>query len=252
MKDADKLIEVLKFYRFHEPVPVEARSHMLRARKETLKRILREKGKYSLLVLLAVNLFYLLKKFGISITLTKSVIIATMVSVLTAGSMTVTAYYIVIHTIYDKPDTIEEPDVKKNMKEKEEVEGQEPIKTDTREQSIAVRPPVPPPLINIMPFKHDKSLKSISDSLTKSISNSIKSSKGSWAVTTRGKLPSGKRAGKVLFGSVARLGDKFIITARLVDRKSSRVLQFFKETAGSQDDLKDAGKRIISRINKYL
>jgi TolB-like protein len=251
MNNPDKLQEVLKFYRFHEPVPDKARGHMLRARKETLIRILKEKGKYSLLILLALNLFYLLKKFGISITLAKSVVIAAVVSVFTAGSVTVTAYYVIAHKVFDKP-AIEEPEEKMNIKEKGEVDEQVPAKTGTGEKSVAVRPSVPRPLINIMPFTHDSSLKGISDSITKNISSSIKSIKGNWAVTTSLSLASGKKAGKVLFGSVARLGDKYIITARLVDRKSSRVLQFFKETAESRDELQDAGKRITSRIKKYL
>ncbi len=252
MRNEDKLREVLEFYRFHEPVPAEARSHILRARKETLKRILREKGKYGLLILLGVNTYYLLKKLGISISLGKSVTIAVTVSLLSATAVTVAAYFTVQYAISGKPGVIEKPEIEEKIKKESEVEKKSSLKTNIDGKPVALKPAVPRPLLNIIPFKHDKSLKNISAQIVKNISSSVKSSKGDWAVTTSVDLPSGKKAGKVLFGSIAKLGDKYIITARLVERKSSRVIQFIKETAESEDEIEDAGKRIISHIKKHL
>ncbi len=250
MKNADKLRELLEFYRFYEPVPPEGQSRIPQARKETLKRILRKKGKYGLLILLGINTYYLLKKLGISISLAKSVIIAVTVSVLSVTTVTAAVYFTLQYVTGEKPDIIEKPEIEEKINK--EVEKRGSLNADIDEKPVAIKPAVPRPLLNIIPFKHDESLKKISAQIIGDICNSVKSSKGNWAVTTTVDLTSMKKADKVLFGSIAKLGGKYIITTRLVERKSSRVIQFIKETAESEDDIEDAGKRIISRIYKHL
>ncbi len=114
MNSEETLKAVIDKYKLSEQMPPEVRASMARHRKEGLVNILGKDSKNTLLISAVVSFFLWIKKFGISISITKSTAIVVTAIAVAAGTVTVTGVYtakvIIRHIHEEKQSTHAAPD----------------------------------------------------------------------------------------------------------------------------------------------
>lgn len=111
MNSLETIQLIVKSAGMDAPVPQEMRAFFHESSRKNLIVILRKAGKCGLFTLCAINLLFLLKKLGLSLTVAKAYIVLTVATALTAGTA-VTASAVAVHSVITRTHTAAAPQPK--------------------------------------------------------------------------------------------------------------------------------------------
>jgi hypothetical protein len=237
MKD-DKLKKILEKYKLDQPLSRKTKKDIIHKRKKSLIAILKKKNKYSTLVLLSVTLLFWFKRFGISISLTKSsIVIITGAIIATSAITTVTTYTIKNYFIEEK----KEKEIPKKKHKQEKVEKEKPVKTtkpDKKEQKY---------VISMIPFEYDKQIADIGKKISSTLYKNINSRKDKAVYYGKGNKKNITSRLRIV-GSVIKLGEGYFVTAKIIDIKDAKVKYHVSENAKSVDDIPSVCEKLARKL----
>jgi hypothetical protein len=247
MTRAEILNNLLDTYKFTRPIPVEVRRRIMKEKRRTLVAILKEKQKYSVFILLALYLYFLAKKLGISLPIAKVVMLTGVTAVTSAALVATGSYKLAQHIITHSSAIIQESPITMEA----EKEKTEPDKIGTSHSAPAAvgNETV---IIGLVPFD---SLQGDDPVARKAAA--ILAGKLDELENTRGILmsPARRDYGAIrylIFGSVVKSAGKYKIMVRLVDRETSQILANTYDEIGSVSEVGRACDKIIDGIRPHL
>jgi hypothetical protein len=230
-KDAIK--ELLKKYKFDRPLPDDRKKQLGRIRKKSMIAILEKKGKYSSFLFLAVTFFFWVKRFGISLSLGKSAVAVLTAMIVILGAVATSAYYAVSGLLM-----------------KHEITSEQAMTSPTKDPGRPLEPPREEKTsyrIVVGNFDFDPELAAAGRQTNSSIRSELLRIKGGTMVAMAG-APGSAKTNMILAGSIIRLDATFLITAKIIDRTTSRVLFLVSESAESEQDIPRACRVISEKI----
>ncbi|TAL29462.1 MAG: hypothetical protein EPN93_21435 [Spirochaetes bacterium] len=238
MKRIDALHDVLAAYGLTHDMPVSARAAMRDSQKEVLSAILKNKGRLTLLVSLAVGFQFLLKKLGIGITLAKSALAVSAAAIGATIVISGTAVY-TIHKVVLAPIVEESANPH---------EG-----TDSRDREKKSLEFIHPPFdLGIMPFESDASVSREAARVSLGIAQLTLRLKGPDHAAFMANPTAFAKPRRALTGTVVKLGSIFRISVKLIDNASSQVVFFTSENANGEADIDRACAAIMARMEGKL
>lgn len=239
MSRTEKLNEVLTKYRFTGPVPPDVRKAMEKSKRKTLAGILRGKGGFGLVVFLSVSLYALLKKTGISVTITKcTVAVWCSLVIIAAAAVSGGTYLAVRHITAVVPLEINSPAVP----DESETEGRQPAPAQpTAGQGRFVYD------IGIAGFESGADA-GIASELSEALQRILAARTPGMRIGIVKRGTPGPSARLMLAGSLIRLEHSYRVTARLIDAKSSKIITMTSVTMESGDGVESTGKKIVDTI----
>ncbi len=240
MTNEQILQRVLEKYKFEKPLPPEVRRDMTAMKKSTLRVILKKNRKYNLFVLLVISVYFSAKKFGAGLSFAKSITVAAALSLIAAGAVIVGSYFAVTSVMLKKPQSGHELH---GLMEKGAVNTERIIiPGSNKEQGVRK------PLIGLSPFKFSGDDGPLAGQLAKSIAAELRKIRsGENAEIIEG--PDAGKAGSMIIGSLVAVEGGHMLTVRLVDSHTSRILMYISENIESGHDINPAARNIASRIS---
>ena len=215
MTNTETMRLILSFYRFDMPLYKRERARAVKSKKKVLVGILKKYGKYTLLIMLCVNLIYLMKKAGVYITLEKAMRVVSVSTVAVILLMSLIIAYLLMR----------EPE--RAMVTRNGIVSA-PVAADKTEPAKAVEKPiaeVKPEIryrMQIADFTCMPSEKKMTASFVRALKRELKKSGGADAAAFMKETPD-YQAPVVLTGSITKSPDGYMIIVRAVDSSSSEV-----------------------------
>lgn len=232
MTRKDPIRELLKKYKLDRPLPDGQKNRLGSIRKKSMISILRKRGKYSPFVLIVVWFFFWIKRFGVSLSLGKSAVVVFTAIIITMGAVATSAYYAV------------------NLLLKEEIKT-ERIKQDVNKnagpEAASGREAAHRYQIVIGSFEFDPEIGATGRQINNSIRYELIRIKGGNTVAPPG-VPGTVAIKNILVGSIIKLDKTYRITAKIIDRSTSRVIYLVSESADSTQDIPRACRALSEKI----
>lgn len=232
-------IEAMKLitdsYKFNITVTAERKKIIMNSKKRVLISILKENKKYTLAVMGTIMFYFWIKKLGLGITISKAAVVAAGAAAIAVAGVRVAGAVAVKHAVETK--TVLEEKVSTVIGNTLPVEN-------TPEKKVSAA--VPKAQCAILLTASDDSLKLLTARLANAINAQLQAGKGSHF--SKVGLSSSDDTPYSLSGSMLKLGEKYIVTVRLVDSSSSKVLANMKETINSPDEISAAAKKIGNEV----
>ncbi len=246
MNKKNNIDQLFEKYKMKEPLPPEVRSRINKSKKKSLINILSQ-GKKNYFIIITVSVLLFMKKFGLNLTLLKSVILAGASAVIITGTAVVSTAA-VYYKIFN-PNDLKKP----VMDVPEDITNTSGISTSTNEKSSADKtfaaPKVQIPFeVGIMYFYSDAKSSAFSSKIMAGVTqNLIKLRNPDFAGFVSDSKSSNK-AKKILTGSVLKLDNNYKITLKLVDFKTTQILVYITETVEKEEDAARASESIAKKI----
>jgi len=231
-------------YKLSDLKPVNVQVMAISSGRENLVTILKKTGHYSILFGLSYRLYYFLKGLGINATIFQAKIVLLAVSVNAAVSFAAGGLY--LKKTYFSYLLTDLPVIKEriNYTEKTADVPDEYDKTDKKTisaESLSVKPEYE---IGIADFTGDNNdgLK-VSLTIYKNLAEMIGQNKITFLKETKR-----KKVGKILTGSVRRIGKEKIVTVRLVNVKDSKIISIISEKINSDDEAESTCRKIAGSV----
>jgi hypothetical protein len=243
MSRTEKLNEVLTKYRFTGAVPPDVRKAMEKSKRKTLTGILRGKGGFGLVVFLSVSLYALLKKTGISVTITKcTVAVWCSLVIIAAAAVSGGTYLAVRHIMAVTPPGLHNTAV--------------PVESETNVQQPAPAQPTAGQGrfeydIGIAGFESDTDT-GITSELSEALQRILAARDPGMRIGIVSRGTTGPGARLMLAGSLIRLEHSYRVTARLIDVKSSKIITMTSVTMENREGVESTGKKIADTIAKAI
>ena len=223
---------LLQKYKLDEPLPEKIQKDILKNKNRNYKKILKSAGKYSFLTGLFASIYFFIKKFGVSITTAKSIISITAVVGISTGAY-FTAPYVA--------EQFKTEDISISLTEKIDAPGKKPF--------ILKAPD--PVTIGIMPFIGTGVDKEILNRAANVIAGELSRKRGKGYAGNFGTVAK-NNARYSMFGSIEKVDEMVLLTVKIVDIKTSKMLHMSDEKLGSIDELDSACKRIALEISEKV
>ncbi len=228
---ADLLNRLLNKYKYTDSIPVEIRNFLVKSRTKVLKSSLKAVGDMNMLYSFTVTIFFGLRKFGIRPSLGTSQFVAGAVSIITASAFIVGSVY-ASHQLMAEKGIVTPVSV--NVKADTESDG---VQQELRTYQFGVKMFIAKNVTKRITAK-------TVDTIAKELSR----------ITGKNKVINlSRKQGKVknnITGSIGKLGSKYFITVKIVDKKSM-VLFSTKKRINSLDELKNACNDIAKELVNY-
>lgn len=222
----DPIKELFKIYKFEKPLSDDQKKQLNRSKSRSLVAILKKQKKFTPILLLSVTVFFWIKRFGINISLGQSLVAAVTSIVFATGTLSAGTYYAARHFFF--PDRVKE--LKKEDKE---------IKTVV---------PEPHYRIVIAGFAFENDIAQVGKKVNGIIVQDLIQHWGASAIGLMGAKGS-EHAGRIITGSVVKMEKSYLITAKIIDRKTSQIILYTTETALSDADIPRACRTIAGKIS---
>jgi hypothetical protein len=232
-------------FKFEFPIPEDIQKFILSNKHSLAVKVLKSVDNYGLFYGLVLRIYFGAKKMGLSLSVAQSifmlwVISASITSLLAAG----------MYFAYYDDENIRSINPSNNMPlnsiEKTDDSGAEKQfkKRNTPQAGSAVR-------IGIQLFSAENTDNKTAESITDSIASTLVGLKGKDIIFN---LRKGRTASinKIITGSVGKLGDTYIITAKMIDIEKSKVIYVTSENVNSSEKFNEACKKIGTRISDNI
>jgi|GEM_PF-3063583 len=240
MTNTETMRLILSFYRFDMPLYKRERARAVKSKKRVLVGILKKYGKYTLLIMLCVNLIYLMKKAGVYITLEKAMRVVSVSTVAVILLMSL----IIVYLLMREP---ERAMVTRNGL------VSAPVAADKTDPVRAVGKPiaeVKPEIryrMQIADFTCMPSEKKMTASFIRAIKRELMRNGGSDAAAFMKDTPD-YQAPVVLTGSVTKSSNGYMIIVRVVDSSSSEVKMLSRNSVTEPEDFAVTAKKVAEEI----
>ena len=236
-------------FAFKEPLPEHIQQAIQSYKKESLVQTLKELGEYNIAYGLILKIYYLTKRLGISISVAQSKMIFGIISFLIGIVLTI-VLSIAIKNIGITENTVID-NTKKNEFMKEESKTYKQI-INKKSQIDKKKNKNTKFRIGIEEFTGDLIDKSILKKITDNLAYKFIQIKGKNRIIDLRSNRGQSHINLLLRGSIEKLGETYIITAKIIDIESSRILFITTEEAESIDSIKDACSMIAERAAESL
>ena len=231
MINEELLVEKLLLkYRFTEPVPVEYRNHIAASKRNTLVSILKKNKNYSITLWAAIIVYMFLRKLGIAVSFLQAAVISGVTATVLAVTVTTCTVKIV-------SAVKERMDAKTNsiVYEKEPAE----ILTMQSGGKSAV----------LMKFTGTHDAGHLSDSATMIFADTLKKEIGESNLSI-GNADTDKKY--IITGSVEKLPDGYLLTARVVDKSSSVIIHMDMKEISDENQLNAESGKMARKLARKL
>jgi hypothetical protein len=238
--DINSMKRLFDKYGVSSPLPEDIQLHALKVKKKNFIAILKKLGIFSPLYGLIVTLYLFLKEIGIGFTLVQSAGAFFIASSITAAAIT-TGGYIIIKNVLVKPPHQEE-------KREQKVNAPDaPVKT---EEEAAIRKYARyRHVIQFYGLENNGADNPLVMQLSDIIRNEIIKLKGRDSITI---IPSKAGSRTLLTGSVEKLEGRYLLSMRLTDRRSQRIIFAATEGAATAELLKKTGMRMAGELSERM
>lgn len=235
---ADIFRKLMEKYRFMEPVSPAMQVTSLLYKREILVGVLRASGSYSIIYGLSLRLFFRLRSLGSGITSAQCVALTCGIIASVAALLSAITIYIAI------PDRISAGDKDRPVPVKPD--GYiVPHREDLPGKKMNTKAPC---IVLVEQFTAENVDTAMAWTVADALASGLKSMIGEDAVGIAGK----ERGGRIIMGSVGRMGNVYLISARMVDAKSGRLVFSTTEKVEGPDNISDAGIALAKRIGRML
>jgi hypothetical protein len=238
MNNYEALDLVLQRYKFTVPLPQPAKAHAEKSKMKNLEKILRKQAKTGLLTGSAVYLFFRIKRAGYTLSITKAYITAVIIAAGAACAVTAASAAAIV--VYARNPTPVIPAAPATPK------------PSAAQSAPSADKPKPKPAIawklEIQPFSSAPEIRETAEIITSALKTRL-SSDMRLPVFVTGSADAD--APMILVGSVVKLDDKFILNARLVDTKTSRIVLLISEKS-SAVEIKNLATAAADKIAREL
>lgn len=227
---------VLEKYRFALPLDPEGKRAADISKKKNLSKILRTHGKTGIFTAVAVWVLFRAKNAGYTLTLTKAYITAVALAAASACAVTAaSAVAVVSYVRSSAPAVISAPP------------AQESAAPAVRSPQAVSRSAIQWKL-ELQPFSSAPEIKGTADLITAAVRTKL-STEMKIPVFTTGSVSAD--APMILVGSIMKLDSNYILNARLVDTKTSKIVLLISEK-GSEDRIRDIAAAAADKISREL
>lgn len=246
-ENRDILKEVLKKYRFEEPLTAQSRKRIVINRKRSLKKILKIKGFTSIFVAAAVTIYMNIKKIGLTISLTKCLIAVYSLAAAVIIALSTGGVILVKNVILeqDQAGSFNEHNLEADNNIEKEDMNLPGSANNSRIDALKFK-------LVVLPFTFDEKTSDANDIVQNTIFAELERLKGSNKIKRILSSDEDVNVSNALMGSVTMLDNKYRVTVRLLNRKSSRILSMESETAKNREGLERACKELARKIAEKI
>jgi hypothetical protein len=229
---------ILKMYSFEQPIPDSVKLQMMVSMRKNLVIILKRFGKYGIMTMTAVYLFFVLKKIGLSVSLLKAYIMLLVMSALVAAAVGFVAYSIVNKYFTD------EVAQKATSVACDADTGK---KIPPLQKSIQLTQNYK---VEMFPFVASGEIASESKKVTNAIFSYMKKQLNETVVLSE--MSNRAESPYMMVGSIIHICDTNTINARLVDARNSMVLLYISEEWANDDDIGPIAEKIAFACSRKI
>jgi hypothetical protein len=253
-----KFHSLLERYRFREPVPGNLQKYILRNKRDAAVRTLRHFSDYSFVYGLVLRMFFGVRKIGIRLSIVQSKIAVFLVAVFIVFLIGIGAVL-----YYDTADVIAPPGknniIPRTLPDNSVHPPAFPDRAIKKKENNSVPEDtgmVVEPSVKFRLGVDTFTSSSLDSGETGRIGNLITQElvrlKGKGSVMRLGVKYRRKNANMILLGGVEKLGDTYIITAKIVDVERGTVLASFNDSAGSYAVIDASCVRIAGKVAEKM
>lgn len=229
------LQRLLERFKFFKPISLGIQRYILSTKKGVLMATLKSVGVYSFFYGLVLGIFFRARRMGFSLSVAQSAFVLGIISTIIACAITVGAALSI--------QSLSSVETEKKVIGPERVEN----KTETREktnkviQGIRYR-------MGIQPFTGENVDSVTMKMITNRIAHRLIVLKGENRVIrmSSGKRP--KNVNLILMGFVGKMGDIYMISARVIDVETARAVFMTSENFTSENEINTACDRIAGNV----
>lgn len=231
MINEELLVEKLLIkYRFTEPVPVEYRKHIAASKKNNLIHLLKKNRNYSFALWGAIIVYMSLRKLGIAVSFFQATVISGVTA--TAVAVTVTAGSVkAVSVVKEKIDA----QTKTIIYEEEPAQV---LNTQSGSKSAA-----------LMKFTGTHGVGDLSDRATLIFADTLRKELGENNLSF-GKSDTDKKY--IITGSVEKLPEGYLLTARVIEKSSSVVIHMDMEEISDERQLSNESRKMAGKLAGML
>jgi len=240
---------ILERFRFREPVPQSVQEHVLISKRKALIGVLKTVNDYSLVYGAVLVVYFASRRIGLRLSVAQSKLaIAAAVIVVTAAVL-LASWLFATRSLPRDTSGVDRPSASAVGIA---IVGEERKKVLSDEKIIDEKTaPIVKYRVGVETFTSEIVDRAKRDRIADSITNSLARLAGAEKVVRLGRAGR-KNVNRVLLGSVEKLGDTYIITARIVDVEKSRVLFSASENVDSSAGIDDACALIARKAVRYV
>lgn len=243
---AEKIKKIIERFKLEEPVKEDDQHFARRRKRGLLLAILKSIGEYGLFYGLALRVFFAAKNIGVGLSMAQSVAVTLATAAVVAASATGgVVYYIKYH--YPVKEVMQ-PEQKSALEPLAEVKKNETSSVQLK-QGNGHHPQY---RLGIQPFSGENVDEASAVRATDLIIKKLKELKGEGYLTS---LSNRSRTGNVaviLVGSVGKIGDNYVIFAKLIDVATGNNIFSTSETVTVQGDFDSACGRVAGQLSDNL
>jgi len=240
------LRQVLEKFRLTRPVPAELRARILATKGPRFREALRRTGDYTPLFGAAAWLFFLLRRFGIGVSVAGSAVILAVTAVTLATAVSAGAYFAAVRTAPPLPGSVEKSEgamipvpATVHPAAKDAAPDPAPEDPDVVRNRSGVA------LFTAAGAERETVLK-----VTDTVARELAQLMGNEKIVS---LRLGRRkVGRMILGSVEKLEGTYTITARVVGVADSKIISFVTESAATKDELEEACRKIAHELARHI
>jgi hypothetical protein len=227
-------------YGISRPLSREIQVRALNAKKRNFTAILKKLGIFTPLYGLIVSVYFFMKEVGIGLTLVQSAGLFFIASSITTAAITTGGYVIIKNALVKPPRQEEKQEQKVN-------DRQAPLKLD--EEAAVRKYGRYSHVVQFYGLENNGAENPIVAQVSDIIKNEIIRLKGRGKIAV---IPSTPGSRTLLTGSVEKLGGKYLLTLRLTDRRTQRIIFAASESAATVELLKKTGIRMAGELSEKM
>jgi hypothetical protein len=237
----DSLNLLLNKYKFANEIPSNVQKHILKSKKRALFSIYKKNKKLSVLVFFAVNLYFLIKRFGLPFTFAKTYVITVVSIAITLGafaagsSVFIYDQYFVEKHVYDGVSLVKGIGIEHISDE---------IKAKPAKLAFSHK-------LTIIPFEAEDSEAKIAKNILNDIMKHLIRIKRKPVVVIKHDISQAETV-KLLIGVIIKLEDTYRISVKIIDKETTEVDFYDVEQVKSQDEISDACLRLARKISSKI
>jgi len=244
IEDLILLQNLLEKYKVTAPLPHVVQEHILDNKRKQLVVILKKLGRYNPLFGIILFVFFLFRKLGFGLSIIQSAIILAASSALIVGSISVSTY-MYVKQLPDTEPQVEQPGIIDNP----------PSVSDNSRTSVQKQKKTAPTghlkfknFIQLHPF--ESSSEKFSQAITSEMKKELARLRGKNNILMSGN--NSQESSVLMFGSVEKIKTSFIITTRLVDKKTGKLIYMTSEQFKSMNEIDRVCNKIAGAISEKV
>lgn len=242
MSGFDTLKQLFEKCKLSENLSPETKKVMLDSKKEVFIKIMKSQAKYGFLMFFIVTLFFGIKRFGITLSIVKSSIVVITLAVFVTAGLISGSYFLVQHIVFS--DQIPEKEIQ-NITPDNGVSPNAKKKTSKMKRKTDYK-------LDVFSFSSEgidrKKVNRITDKIIKQL-NLIKGKNTAKLSINDKKI---NKYNRRLLGSVVQIDKNIMITAKIINVHTSKVIFYITEETDSIDKIDKLCDLVAQKISRQI